>query len=104
MSDNGPQMRSNDTREYLAICSIAQHFGRPGTPTDQAWVESLFAHVKGEYPWLTQTRDPRHCGWNLPRFASTTTRSAARVHRLRHPPRMSTKAEEKRSSRHESTV
>lgn len=59
MSDNGPQMRSNDTREYMAVCSIAQHFGRPGTPTDQAWVESLFGHVKGEYPWLTQIRDPQ---------------------------------------------
>ena len=45
MSDNGPQIRSNDTREYIAVCLIAQHFGRPGTPTDQAWVESLFGHV-----------------------------------------------------------
>lgn len=59
MSDNGPQMRSNDTREYMAICSIAQHFGRPGTPTDQAWIETLFGHVKAEYPWLTKISDPQ---------------------------------------------
>ncbi len=25
---------------------IAQHFGRPGTPTDQAWIESLGSHIK----------------------------------------------------------
>jgi hypothetical protein len=22
----------------MAMCAIAQHFGRPGTPTDQAWL------------------------------------------------------------------
>jgi hypothetical protein len=26
----------------MALMAIAQHFGRPGTPTDQAWIESLF--------------------------------------------------------------
>jgi putative transposase len=30
----------------MAMCAIAQHFGRPGTPTEQAWVESLFSHIK----------------------------------------------------------
>jgi len=29
----------------MAMCAIAQHFGRPGTPTDQAWIESLFSHM-----------------------------------------------------------
>ena len=32
MSDNGPQMRAGTTREFLALCSIAARFGRPGTP------------------------------------------------------------------------
>jgi putative transposase len=36
----------------MALCAIAQHFGRPGTPTDQAWIESLNGHVKAEYPHL----------------------------------------------------
>src|SRR3954465_11225329 len=44
VSDNGPQMTSGSTREFLAMCAIAQHFGRPSTPTDQAWIESLFSH------------------------------------------------------------
>lgn len=58
VSDNGPQMRSGSTREFLALCAIAQHFGRPHTPTDQAWVESLNGHVKAEYPHLLAIRDP----------------------------------------------
>jgi putative transposase len=58
MSDNGPQMRAGTTAEFMALCSIAQHFGRPGTPTDQAWVETFFGHIKAEYPHLTKIRDP----------------------------------------------
>jgi transposase InsO family protein len=58
VSDNGPQMTSGSTREFMAMCAVAQHFGRPGTPTDQAWIESLFGHVKAEWPHLLAVRDP----------------------------------------------
>ena len=58
VSDNGPQMASRSTREFMAMCAIAQHFGRPGTPTDQAWIESLNGHLKAEYPHLLAIRDP----------------------------------------------
>ncbi len=58
MSDNGPQMRSHSTREFMAACAIMQRFGRPGTPTDQAWIESLFGHVKGDWPHLEKIHDP----------------------------------------------
>jgi transposase InsO family protein len=58
VSDNGPQMTSGSTREFLALCAIAQHFGRPHTPTDQAWIESLNGHLKAEYPHLLAIRDP----------------------------------------------
>ena len=58
VSDNGPQMTSCSTREFMAMCAIAQHFGRPGTPTDQAWIESLFSHVKAEWPQLDRIKDP----------------------------------------------
>ncbi len=36
LSDNGPQMRSQSTRQFMAACAIMQRFGRPHTPTDQA--------------------------------------------------------------------
>jgi transposase InsO family protein len=58
VSDNGTEMRANDTRRFLALCSIAQHFGRPSTPTDQAWIESLWGHVKREHPHLDTIDDP----------------------------------------------
>ena len=37
---------------------IAQHFGRPATPNDQAWIESFFGHLKGEHPHLDKITDP----------------------------------------------
>ncbi len=42
----------------MALFAIAQHFGRPGTPTDQARIESLNEHLKAEYPHLLAIRDP----------------------------------------------
>jgi len=57
VSDNGPQMRSHSTREFFAGVHIAQRFGRPHTPTDQAWIESLFGHVKTENPHLETITD-----------------------------------------------
>jgi putative transposase len=57
-SDNGAEMTAHDTRAFMALMTIAQHHGRPGTPTDQAHVESFFSHLKGDWPHLTQIRDP----------------------------------------------
>jgi hypothetical protein len=59
VSDNGPQMTSGSTREFMALHAIARHFGRPGTPTDQAWIESLNGHLKNEHPHLLAIRDPQ---------------------------------------------
>lgn len=58
ISDNGTEMRSRDTRKFFAACSIAQHHGRPSTPTDQAWIETLWGHVKAENPHLGAIDDP----------------------------------------------
>ncbi len=70
MSDNGPQMRSHSTREFMAACAIMQRFGRPHTPTDQAWIETLFGHVKGEWPHLEEIRDPGELDRELDRVRS----------------------------------
>jgi putative transposase len=58
VSDNGAQMTSGSTKEFMALHAIATHYGRPGTPTDQAHIESLFGHLKHEWPHLTQIADP----------------------------------------------
>ncbi|GGA00698.1 integrase core domain-containing protein [Nesterenkonia alkaliphila] len=58
VSDNGPQMTSSNTAKFMAAARIGQHFGRPGTPNDQAWIESFFGHLKTENPHLEELTDP----------------------------------------------
>lgn len=58
ISDNGPQMTCARTKAFMAIARIAQHFGRPGTPNDQAWIESFFGHLKAEHPYLDTIDNP----------------------------------------------
>jgi len=58
VSDNGAQMTSGSTREFMALHAIATHYGRPGTPTDQAPIESFFGHLKREFPQLLTITDP----------------------------------------------
>lgn len=58
ISDNGPQMTSKHTAAFMAGARIARHFGRPGTPNDQAWIESFFGHLKDEHPHLDKIEDP----------------------------------------------
>lgn len=58
VSDNGPQMTSSATARFMAAARIGQHFGRPGTPNDQAWIESFFGHLKTEHPHLDTLDDP----------------------------------------------
>ena len=52
-------MTAETTRAFMALCSIAQHFGRPGVPTDQAPIESFLGHVKGDWPHLETITDPQ---------------------------------------------
>lgn len=58
VSDNGSQMISANTRKFMAMVAIAQHFGRPATPSDQAWIESLNGTLKHEWPHLLAITDP----------------------------------------------
>jgi transposase InsO family protein len=67
VSDNGPPMSADTTRAFMALCSIAQHFGRPGVPTDQAPIESFFGHIKGDWPHLETITDPHVLGAELER-------------------------------------
>jgi transposase InsO family protein len=51
-------MTARATRAFMALMAIAQHHGRPNTPQDQAWIESFFGHIKGEWPHLDTITDP----------------------------------------------
>jgi len=57
VSDNGPQMISGTTREFMALHALATHYGRPGVPTDQALIESFIGHVKAQWPHLEAITD-----------------------------------------------
>ena len=91
LSDNGPQMTSKATAAFMAGARIAQHFGRPSTPNDQAWVES-FGHIKGEFPHLEKTRDEASSKPSWTASASTTTPSGCTKASATSPPTTSTTA------------
>ena len=88
MSDNGPQMRSHTTREFMAACAIMQRFGRPRTPTDQAWIEIAVRPRQGRVAAPGEDPRPRRTRRRTrPRPGRIQHRPAARRHRLRHPRR-----------------
>ena len=80
-SDNGSEMTAIDTRQFLALMTIAQHHGRPGTPTDQAHIESFFSHLKGDWPHLVTITDPAALDTELARIRTeyNTTRLHASI-------------------------
>ena len=88
VSDNGPAMTSTATRAYMTLMAIAQHHGRPHTPTHQAWIESFFGHIKHEWPHLNndqRRRTARHRAGPHPRRVQH--RPPPRSNRLRYPQR-----------------
>ena len=87
-SDNGTEMTATDTRQFMALMAITQHHGRPGTPTDQAHIESFFSHLKGDWPHLTGHHRPGRPRCRArPHPRRLQHQSAARRDRLRHPRR-----------------
>jgi putative transposase len=77
-SDNGAEMTAIDTRQFMALMAITQHHGRPGTPTDQAHIESFFSHLKGDWPHLVEIRDPAALDAELARIR--TEYNTVRLH------------------------
>lgn len=41
----------------MALSAMAYHFGRPGTPSDEAW-SRIALHVRTEHPHLLAIADP----------------------------------------------
>jgi transposase InsO family protein len=78
VSDNGPPMTAHDTRAFMALMAIVQHHGRPGVPQDQAWIESFFGHIKGEWPHLETITDPTLLEFELARVR--TEYNCVRLH------------------------
>ena len=66
---------------FMALMAITQHHGRPGTPTDQAHIESFFSHLKGDWPHLTSITHPAALDTELGRIRGeyNTTRLHAAI-------------------------
>ena len=99
MSDNGPQMRAGTTREFLAMCSIAARFGRPGTPTDQAWIGPCSATSKPNGPTSRRSPTPTRCEQSSTSPDTTTTPAACTPPWATSPPTTNTKDEDSASAR-----
>jgi putative transposase len=88
LSDHGPQMTSGSTREFMALCAIHQHFGRPGTPTDQAWTWVAVRPPQGRMaPPQPDPRPGDLARRTRGRAGALQRGAAARRDRLRHPQR-----------------
>jgi putative transposase len=57
-SDNGPQMTSGSTREFMALCAIHSTSAGPAPRPARPGPGSLFGHVKAEWPHLNAIGDP----------------------------------------------
>lgn len=75
--------------------AAAQRFGRPGVPADQAWIESLFSHIKADWPHLEKIRDPGELEAELARIRDDGCTPASAT----SPPTTSTLAAERKSAK-----
>jgi transposase InsO family protein len=59
VSDNGPQMTSGSTRECSWRCARSRNTSAgPAPRPTQAWIESLFSHIKADWPHLDAIANP----------------------------------------------
>ena len=88
VSDNGPEMRSDETRAFMALLTIGQHFRTPVHP----YRPGLDRNAVGTY----QSREPAPARHRRPGRAHRRARThprplqhapPLRSHRLRHPER-----------------
>ena len=92
-------MTSGSTREFLALCAIHQHFGRPGTPTDQAWTRVAVRPCQGRMAPPDQDPRPGNPPRRAPSSASATTVSGCTLASATSPPTTNTKAAAQPSAR-----
>ena len=92
VSDNGPQMTSGSTREFLAMCAIAQHFGGPAPRPTRPGSRACSATSRPTGRTWTASPTPPSCGPSSPSCATSTTPSACMPASATSPRMTSTKA------------
>jgi putative transposase len=99
MSDNGPQMRSHSTKEFMAACAIMQRFGRPGTPTDRPGSSRCSGMSKATGRTWRRSVTPANLPPNSTASGSSTTPSGCTPASATSPPTTNTTAAETPSAR-----
>jgi hypothetical protein len=97
VSDNGPQMTSGSTREFMAMCAIAQHFGRPGTPRIKPGSRACSDTSKRSGRTSTASKIPRCSALSSPTSAGSTTQPGSMPGSVTSPHRTSIRAAARRS-------
>jgi len=86
-SDNGPEMTATDTRQFMALMTITQHHGRPGTrPTRRTSRASSATSRATATPGRHHRPGRSRCRARA-RAQAVQHRAPARRHRVRHPRR-----------------
>ena len=87
VSDNGPEMRSDETRAFMALVTIGQHFGRPSTRPIRRGSKHCGATSKPRTPPAHHHRSG--CAHRRARTSPPALQPGplARSDRLRHPQR-----------------
>ncbi len=92
-------MTSHATRQFMAAMAVTQHHGRPHTPTDQVWIETLFGHIKHEWPHLEAIDDSAVLEVELERVQHDYNAVRLTQGSATSPPTTNTKAEETSSAK-----
>jgi len=92
ISDNGPQMRSHSTREFLAGVAIAQQFARPHTPTTMPGSRACSDTSRPTGPTSRKSPTPAGSPPSSTASATTTTPCACTPGSATSPPTTSTPA------------
>lgn len=105
MSDNGPQMRAGTTREFLALCSIAARYGRPGTPPPtKPGSRPCSDTSKPNGPTSTRSATQPSCEQSSTSPAPTTTAAACTPRSATSPPTTNTTAAATPSAKPDNTA
>jgi len=102
VSDNGSQMISRNTHTFMTLLAIAQHFGRPSTPTDQDRIAER--DHQGRVATYSRSTTPRSCVWSSTPSRPNTTRSGSTRASATSPRTTNTKAAARRSAKPAATA
>ena len=99
MSDNGPQMRSHSTRQFMAACAIMQRFGRPEPRPTKPGSRACSGTSRPSGRTWRRSATPASSLWSSTACASSTTAFGCTPGSATSPPTTSTTAAARASAK-----